>query len=80
LRKRPAVPSEVLGGVLALAVGVVDRIGEDARAALSGMLAVTVCVSNAHQYGVSIVRSTGMMVHGGTERLKSIATPLAWLE
>ena len=45
------VPAKVLGGVLALAVGIVLRLGEDRRAALARVPAVGVGVVDADHEG-----------------------------
>jgi hypothetical protein len=46
LREVPAVAMEVLGVVLALAVGLIGRLGQDDRAVLPRTLAVTFGVLN----------------------------------
>ena len=51
LGERPPVPGQILGRVLPLPVGVIGRGVQDPRAALAGMLVVSVRVLDAHHHG-----------------------------
>jgi hypothetical protein len=56
LGKRPAMTSEILDAVLALAVNLVGRGIEDVRAVLPGPLVVTVRIGYTHHNQVGAVR------------------------
>ena len=55
LRKVPAVPVEVLGVVLPLAIGMVLRFREDDRTILPRSLAVTLSILDADLHDVRVI-------------------------